>query len=242
MVEYPTQLDEFDLGKWGKAKFLNWLHPQEGRKEFTEKQIDWLAQFIAPGDSCVDIGAYTGDTALPMAVAAGANGEVIAWEPNKVTYAFLYENSKLNPQFAPILCRNKAVGIKKGKEIFKYDVTRMNGGRLVEGEDVSVNVERLDIFKFKGRLAYVKIDTEGQDAEILAGYMDLFRKNKTVVQVERYPHLNQLGSEMLWRVITEYGTPFIEGDWERKPLEALPPNLINIVIVPNEKNNKPVPA
>jgi FkbM family methyltransferase len=233
MNSYPNELSEHDLGKWGKARFRQWKHPREGFKEFTEKQIDWLAQFIAPGDSCVDIGAYSGDTALPMAVAAGANGEVVAYEPNAVTYSILYENSKLNPQFAPIKCRNKAIGMKKGVEVFHYDATRMNGGQLVEGEDVRVRVERLDTFKFKGRIAYVKIDTEGQDAAIFAGYFGLLKESKSVVQVERYPYLNRLGNEMLWRVITEYGTAFIEGDWDRKPLTSLPPNLTNIVITPH---------
>jgi FkbM family methyltransferase len=232
MIEYPTRIDEFDLGKWGHCRFAQWLHPNEGKKEFTEKQIDWLAQFISPGDSCVDIGAYNGDTALPMAIAAGANGEVVAYEPNKVTYLLLYENSKLNPQFAPILCRNKAIGMKKGKEIFKYDRTRMNGGRMVEGEDVSVTVERLDVFKFKNRLAYVKIDTEGQDSELFAGYIGLFRENKSIIQCERYPHLNEVGAELLWRVITEYGVPFVEGDWNRTPLIELPKGLCNIVVTP----------
>jgi FkbM family methyltransferase len=233
MTEYPSEWSEHDLGKWGKIVFYQWKHPQEVRKEFSEKQIDWLAQFISPGDSCVDIGAYTGDTALPMAVATGANGEVFAWEPNKTTYAILHQNSLQNPQFAPIVRRNKAVGMKKGKEVFKYDSTRMNGGRLVEGEDVIVSIERLDIFKFKKRLAYVKIDTEGQDAELFAGYMSMFRQNKSVVQVERYPHLNHLGAEMLWRVITEYGVPFVEGDWDRKPLDALPEGLCNILVSPH---------
>lgn len=232
-MNFSTRIDEFDLGKWGHCKFANWLHPQEGQKEFTEKQIDWLAHFIAPGESCVDIGAYTCDTALPLAIAAGANGEVIAYEPNPVTYAILYDNSKLNPQFAPIKCRNKAVGAKKGTAVFKYDSTRMNGGALVEGEDVSIRVERLDTFKFKFRLALVKIDTEGQDADILATFIQLFRENKSVVQVERYPHLNTLGAEMLWRVVTEYGTPFLEHDWDRKPLQSLPSGLCNILIVPH---------
>lgn len=233
MISYPTELSEHDLGKWGHAKFRQWLHPQEGIKEFTEKQIDWLAQFIAPGESCVDVGAYSGDTALPLAVATGANGEVIAYEPNRTTYEILYQNSQLNPQFAPIKCRNKAVGAKKGKATFKYDSTRMNGGALIEGEEVEVRVERLDTFKFKGRVAFVKIDTEGQDADILATFIQFFRANKSVVQVERYPHLNKLGAEMLWRVISEYGVPFVEHDWDRKPLSDLPSGLCNIVITPH---------
>lgn len=232
MVTYGTRLDEFDLGHYGSCKFLNWLHPQEGKKEFDEKQIDWLAQFISPGESCVDIGGYTGDTALPMAIAAGANGEVVVYEPNPTTYDILYQNAKLNPQFAPIKCRNAAVGVRKEYALFKYDETRMNGGALVPGEEVKVRVERLDAFKFKGPIAFLKIDTEGQDAAILTEFSNRLRHDKTIVQVERYPHLDEAGAHNLWMAIQHYGIPFMEGDWQRNHVAELPKGLCNIMITP----------
>lgn len=231
MVIYPTRLDTFDLGKWGTCQFLNWEHPNEGKKEFTEKQIDWLAQFIQPGESCVDIGAYTGDTALPMAVAAGATSEVIAYEPNPVTHEILIENAKLNPQFARIKCRKCAISSIGGTAVFKYDPTGMNGGQYaMECEPMTVKTERLDRCVFRRRLAFCKIDCEGQDGEILWDNMKLFRGNKTVVQIERYTHLTSDQAIDLWRAIFAYGTPFIGHDWER--LTSLPPGLCDIVIVP----------
>ena len=233
-MTYPTRLDTFDLGKWGTCQFLNWTHPEEGKKEFTERQIDWLAQFIKPGDSCVDIGAYTGDTALPMAIAAGKTGEVIAFEPNPVTHEILVQNAKLNPQFARIKCRKCAIGSAGSSAVFHYDATGMNGG-LIPNEPMAVTVkmERLDKCIFKRRLAFAKIDAEGQDGEILWDNMELFKGNKTVVQVERYPHLDSARATDLWRAIFAYGTPFIEHDWERAPLTTLPPGLCNIVITPH---------
>jgi len=234
VVNYPTRVDEFDLGTWGKCRFANWLHPQEGRKEFAERDIDWLAQFIKPGDSCVDIGAYNGDTMLPLAVATGANGEVVCYEPNPVTYLLLYENAKLNPQFAKVVCRNAAIDEMKGFVNFRYDPTQMNGGFFVKEEKlVKVRTERLDTYKFKNRLAFTKIDTEGQDAQLLEWYFALFRRERTVVQVERYPHLTPNAAENLWKMISDYGAPFLEKDWERKPLTSLPSGLCNIVVIPH---------
>jgi FkbM family methyltransferase len=234
VIEYPTLLDTFDVGKWGTCRFLNWTHPQEGKKEFTEQQIDWLAQFIEPGTSCVDIGAYTGDTALPMSVASGPAGEVIAFEPNPVTHAILVKNSKLNPQYARIKCRKCAIAESNRTAIFHYDATGMNGGFLIkEPVHIVVKVERLDRCVFRRRLAFAKIDAEGEDGSILWNNMKLFKGNKTVVQVERYPHLNSEQATDLWRAISAYGTPFIEHDWERTPLTTLPPGLCNIVITPH---------
>ena len=54
------------------------------------------ADSCGPGDAAIDIGAHTGDTALPVALAVGPQGAVFALEPNPFTYKVLIANAGLN--------------------------------------------------------------------------------------------------------------------------------------------------
>ena len=143
-MTYPTTIEEFSLGHWGVVKFHQWLHPSEQRKTFAESDIAWIANFVKPGDTAIDIGAYTGDTALPMAVAAGHKGHVFAFEPNPVSLAVLLKNSKINPHIAPIWVLPYAVGVRREERVFKYHCGQINGGALTDGDPVTVKAVRLD--------------------------------------------------------------------------------------------------
>jgi FkbM family methyltransferase len=231
-MKYQTTIEEFDLDKWGKAKFANWHHPSEQRKVFAQSDIDWISNFIKPGDTVIDIGAYTGDTALPYAVTAGPTGQVLAFEPNLVSLEILLQNSTLNPQFATIWVIPYAVGVRREERIFHYHCGQINGGYLTEGEPVTVKCVRLDSFPEKP--SFVKIDCEGEDGLLLAEYTSWLKASKAVVQVERFPTLNPDQCAMLWAAITNYGTPTMEGDWTFTKLKQLPDRICNIIINPNE--------
>lgn len=231
-MRYPTQVEEFNLGKWGTVKFANWLHPHEHRKVFTERDINWLAQFISPGDTVIDVGSFTGDTTLPMAVAAGKEGQVHAFEPNPASLEVLLQNSTLNPEFAKIIVYPYAIGVEKGDAIFRYHCEQINGGLLTDGIQVHVKRARLDECDVSGRISFVKFDCEGEDAILLYTYFDWLKAQDAVVQVERFPGMSQNHYEEFWRIIKNYGTPFLKDDWSFTELKRLPTDLVDIVIRP----------
>ena len=78
MTQYPTRIDSFDLGRWGHIKFMQWMFGN-GPLGFYEQTVTDYASYIPPGSFAIDIGAYTGDTAIPMALAAGPTGKVLAF-------------------------------------------------------------------------------------------------------------------------------------------------------------------
>jgi FkbM family methyltransferase len=214
-------------------KFCQWLHPHEHRKVFTERDIDYLAQFIQPGDTAVDIGSFTGDTALPMAVAAGQTGYVYAFEPNPESLRVLIDNSILNPQFALICVIPYAIGLAREKRVFRYHCEQINGGFLTGGDPITVKNIRLDEGVIENKVSFVKFDCEGEDGVLLDAFIPWLKGNgNPVVQVERYPHLTDAQQFILWKAITAYGIPSLKDDWSFTELTKLPETLVDIVIRP----------
>ncbi len=80
-----------------KSQFARWQHPGERPKVVTQQSIDALRAFLREGDVAIDIGAHTGDSTLPIALAVGARGLVLALEPNPYVFKVLEVNAALNP-------------------------------------------------------------------------------------------------------------------------------------------------
>jgi hypothetical protein len=87
--EYGHYIDSFCIKGYGNLEFAQWEHPFAQPLVMSEGNINFYKQLIEPGDFVIDIGAHIGDTTVPMAIAAGKQGTVLALEPNKY-YSGLY--------------------------------------------------------------------------------------------------------------------------------------------------------
>ena len=83
--KYSYQLEAFQLAG-NTYHFAHWKHPKYVREIITEETVSQLRDFINEGDFCIDIGAHMGDSTLPIAIAAGCTGKVLALEPNPFIY------------------------------------------------------------------------------------------------------------------------------------------------------------
>lgn len=220
MTTYPTRIDTIDFSKWGSFKFTQWLH--NGALPFAKDAIDNLARFIPKGSFAVDIGAYTGDTTLPMALATGSDGLVLAFEPGPAAYPILLRNIELNKPGLRIEAINAAVTVSGDTATFHYvDSGYINGGFSTEvavgpegcGNTYPVEVPcvRLsDILlnKYSSwlcRWSYLKIDTEGYDKEILKSNSEIIRLHRPVIEVEVYPYLTDEERRDLMQTIRSIG-------------------------------------
>ena len=79
-------IKNFQLSKYGAVEYAQWLHPSEAKNTIAEDALNELSSFIKKGDFCIDIGAHSGDTTIPMALCVGKTGCVLALEPNKYVY------------------------------------------------------------------------------------------------------------------------------------------------------------
>lgn len=202
--EYGFDIQRFMLEKDGEIEYAAWRHPKEKPKQFYQAQIDALRGFLSAGDYALDIGAHTGDSTLPIALALGASGGVLALEPNPHVYKILVANAGLNKQKTNIQPLMFAATVEDGEMDFEYsDAGFCNGGLH---KDISpwthahffkLRVRGRNLLRFLERecpdvmrkIRYVKIDAEGYDPDVAHSIRALLQQNRPFIKTEIYKHL-----------------------------------------------------
>ena len=216
--EYSTVISNFDIQGYGVVSFAQWQHPKEQPKTITKENIDFYKALGVEGKVIIDIGTHTGDTTIPMGIAAGKQGLVIGLEPNKYVFKVLEENVRLNLSFTNIEAYCFAATTEDGNFVFNYsDPSFCNGGYLSEIENqnhnhffpLDVKGKNLNTFlkdKYSNRISeisLIKIDAEGYDKEIIKTISDILKGQKPILMVECYKKLNFDEREELYNVLEE---------------------------------------
>ncbi len=204
---YPHKIVTYHLPREGIIEYARWLHPgEEKRAIITQRLVDQLKVFIRLGDTVIDIGAHTGDTALPLAMAAGSGGCVLALEPNPYVFEVLKTNARLNTGKTSIIPLNFAATPEDGDFTFHYsDASFCNGGDAgglqninekglyplrVRGRNLSRYL-RAEFAQQLGRLSFIKTDTEGHELEVLLSIKDIVMQHRPVIRVEVLGQLSE---------------------------------------------------
>jgi FkbM family methyltransferase len=202
--EYGYEISSFSLPPYGEIRLARWLHPGETPKTVTAESVEALRPFLADGDVAIDIGAHTGDSTLPMALAAGPSGTVFALEPNPYVFKVLEANAGLNPAAARIVPLMFAAMPEDGEFEFEYsDSGFCNGGfhdgmsRWAHGHFSKLRVAGRNLARYLSnheagslaKLRYVKIDTEGFDRAVTKSIAGLLRAHRPFLKAEIYKHL-----------------------------------------------------
>jgi FkbM family methyltransferase len=203
-ADYGYDLRQFRLPHDGLVEYAQWRHPYDIPKQITHEAVQGLRQFISPGDFVVDIGAHSGDTTVPMALAAGPTGCTLALEPNRYVFKVLAANAEFNRDKTNIVPRCFAATQDDGDFIFHYsDASFCNGGfksqqrwRLyrrkypltIRGQNL-LRVLRTDFADRLPKLTYIKVDAEGYDRAILASILPVLREYRPVVRTEVFRKL-----------------------------------------------------
>jgi FkbM family methyltransferase len=202
--EFTFDIQRFRLAREGEVEFAVWRHPAEKPKDFTQASVDAIRGFLSAGDYAIDIGAHTGDSVLPIALAVGPTGGVIALEPNPYVYKVLLANAGLNRRKANIYPLMFAATSEDGDMEFEYsDAGFCNGGlhkdispwrhahffKLnVQGRNLQAFLER-EYPEVMSRVRYIKIDAEGYDPDVVRSIRGLLEKNHPFIKTEIYKHL-----------------------------------------------------
>ncbi len=145
-----------------------------------------LEQVLKPDSDCVDVGAHAGSVLGEM-VRLAPRGRHVAWEPLPAFAAGLRE------AFPGVEVREAALGDSAGKRVFAHVVGDPGwSGFLARPtpaprsvEELTVTVERLDDALPDGvHPAFVKIDVEGAEEEVLRGALETLRRHRPLVAFE----------------------------------------------------------
>ena len=204
---YPTRLKKIEINSTESWFYPMWLTPKPPETPEMLSEISLYSQILDKGDWAIDVGAHLGDSTVPLAVACGLRGGVLAFEPNPATFHLLSINSCLNRNVGIIIpiplaaddhySKTSVCGVKQ--EIFEYgDHWLGNGGdhsglsKWIHGSAYKVPVMSVSIPTFvanfypdiEPKLKFIKIDCEGRDLLLLPDLVNKFAKQHCSFQWE----------------------------------------------------------
>lgn len=198
---FGYMIETHHLAKEGSIQVAQWQHKKAYKAQPTQRGVDQLRQFLRDGDVAIDIGAHTGDTTIPIALAVGPSGVTLALEPNRYVFDVLQKNAELNTDKYNIMPLNFAAMRSDGLFEFQYGEAGYNNGGFHEGmtrwqhgsafklEVQGRNLQRLLEREYNhliSRIRFVKVDAEGFDLPILQTIEQLLRAQRPYVQVELF--------------------------------------------------------
>ena len=212
--------------------------------EFAEGEVRLLLSLLKPGDVVLDAGAHIGTLAVPLALAVGAQGRVIAFEPQRMSYACLCANLTMNGlHWAE--ARRGALGARARR----MRVARpqpdaqgnWGGAPLVEAADGDeIELSTVDALAL-ARLALLKIDVEGMEAEVLKGASRTRKRLRPAVYLEAkrgaatrasFARLRAAGYDLYWH----FAHFFRKDNWRRNAANRFPDTGdINALALAHEK-------
>lgn len=151
-----------------------------------------LQNWLKPGDFVIDAGANIGWLSLHMAVLAGNEGVVYAYEPHPALFSLLQDNIKRNHHLN-IRAFQLALGDKQEKAVL-YDNAHINrgGASLIDSSEgnqpchtIQVNTLDMLLADFPKNPDLLKIDVEGMELAVLKGALQILRgSNKPRLIIE----------------------------------------------------------
>ncbi len=235
----------FQLPEESEVHFAEWLHAVSDAPVITQDKVNFYRRFIRTGDFAIDVGAHEGDTTVPMALAAGHGGTVLAIEPNPHVFKVLAENAGLNVNKTNIVPLSFAAATDDAEYTFgSGDPCFINGGIVgfssnkagnshyrftVQGRNLANFLNETHASRLS-RLAFIKIDVEGYDKEILKNLSEIIARYRPVVMAECFGELNEAERGELFHALADHDYRIFSlaelGPWIGAPsataLESLP--------------------
>jgi FkbM family methyltransferase len=218
---FGYRIDSFQLKDEGKVDYANWLNPLLQPKKVTQEEVDFFKSIIRKDSLVIDIGANTGDLTVPIALATGNKGMVLALDPNTQVFAVLAANAKLNKDKTNIVPLQFAATETDGEFYFaSSEATFSNGGLINDTNDSAhgkfklkdkVRGMHLETYLRKHfaewipNISFIKVDTEGNDLSVLKTVENIIADYKPSVVAEIFPTLTKQERDDMFHFFSEKG-------------------------------------
>jgi FkbM family methyltransferase len=186
---YPSHVRTFHCEEYGKVEFAEWQHPSYQQTDFAAESLR-LRELVQPGDFVLEIGAHAGGCTVPLALAAGSTGLVLALEPDASLYPVLAENARLNATKTHIDARHLAVSDTDGQfEVPQgWPLFRRRPPLQVEGRNLYYML-KTEFPSWLPKLKYVRVDAEGHDLKILESIRPILSERRPAIACEVFGKL-----------------------------------------------------
>lgn len=136
-------------------------------------------ELIKDGDSVMDAGSNLGMFSVVVANKY-PHCKIYAFEPTPSTFELLQENTKSYPN---IVCFNLALGDICGKTFIKDYPFREICNHIAD-EGIPIDMKTIDSLNLP--MDFLKMDTEGYEANILKGAAETIKKYKPIIAMSAY--------------------------------------------------------
>lgn len=151
---------------------------------YEKGSLDIIGKILNKNDVFVDVGANIGLMSIYAALKVGAEGRVIAFEPNPNTKNLLVENLELN-KIHNVRVEGMALSSEsKNSKIYdRWDINR-GGASLIKPANPthSYDIQETtftEYFNPEQEIKLIKIDVEGYELEVLKGAKTFILNSKT---------------------------------------------------------------
>lgn len=173
----------------GQEEFRSTLHLADGSSGHEPATKAALELLIEPGDWVIDVGAHIGLLSLPMAHAVGAEGRLIAIEPNPRSAEALRRSLIANGVVERCEIHLAAASNADGLAIFYEGSNSMLGTltRVDTQRHREVSTRTIDtIMNGRAQVSVVKIDAEGSELEVLEGMRGTIAGNPNIAVIAEF--------------------------------------------------------
>lgn len=169
-----------------------------------EAELELLHHLVRSGDTVLDIGANLGVYTLRLSELVGPTGQVHSFEPVPRTFRLLDHNVKAHAPYPNVRIHQAAVSDRSGPAILHLPVEGTledyyyaslakdpgTAARAIPVETVALDGWlTLEI----GNVAFLKIDTEGAELEVLRGAARILREFGPIIQCETGAWIRRFG-------------------------------------------------
>ncbi|MFC1756263.1 FkbM family methyltransferase [Patescibacteria group bacterium] len=141
----------------------------------------------------IDIGANFGIYSFEASSLILPNGRIFAFEPEPSTHAAL-KNKIIKLGISNITLYSKALSNKKGSQKLYFDKLNIGGHSLSEINPYKsssyheIKTTTLDDVFSNIKINLIKIDTQGAEGLVMAGGLELLKRDKPPIFLEFWPH------------------------------------------------------
>jgi FkbM family methyltransferase len=157
------------------------------QEKWFEKETAFLARWLRPGMTAIDIGANLGVYSLPIARLVGPKGQVFSYEPASETRRLLATSKARNgADNLNIIAAALSDGEREGHLVLgsSSELNTLDGSGP-GGESVRItSLDAEEEARNWGTIDFIKIDAEGEEERILAGAGSFFAKRSPLVMFE----------------------------------------------------------
>ena len=194
--------------------------------------VEWIEQWIRPGETLYDIGANVGAYSLVAAMAPGVGARVVGGEGAYSTYGALSDNVVLNGVADRVTALPVALGARTtletlhlrdldaGAAMHDFGGTHVEGGHAYSQPVLTYRLDELIASLGLPPATHLKLDVDGTELAVIAGAADTLRSpalRSAMVEMDTGME------EPIGAALAEYGLELQQRSQRERPGPEKPP-------------------